>query len=195
MPERDCPDCGAKLSGSTCECGWVATAKHSNRPPLAEEVLANFLRSWLLAGNRMPYLAPSQPADAAEWWMAMQEPPESGETPYRRGQGWHTPYHDRLIYTLRKFLVLPDDDQRFVVAAVEDRTWWRGEDMGMFRRIVDETERCRQEGQAEYRAKAVAMITRFLSAPEAKKLVRSYSSEEQHDCPVCESMRSNLLRQ
>ena len=50
------------------------------------------------------------------------------------------PYAERLVYLVQKFRTLDFEDQQTITDAVEAlQIYWRGDDMPMFEKIIDET--------------------------------------------------------
>jgi len=159
----------------------------SEVPPGHDEViiaLANEVKRYV---GRRPTMMPFQPDLAAEWWVIMQERcrkglPPKGEYPqllsvptkYKEDpkKRWDYPYRQRLQQNLRKFLRLPDAQQRLIVAAQEDGIYWRGEDTEtrhkaldnrtMFENIIAETEKMR-ENPEQYKKKANILRKAFLA--------------------------------
>ncbi len=102
-----------------------------------------------LLAKRKPKMFPDDHTKAAEFWMAHQEPPnEESEhitpkkSPYDGEiMGWNTPYHDRLIRNLRKFLTMGEVNQVYIIQKIENGIPWRGDDMWNFKQIVVEAEK------------------------------------------------------
>ncbi len=66
---------------------------------------------------------------------------------------WYSPYVERLVTNLVKFLAeLNEKDRRYIVAAKEEGIYWRGDPMKFFYKIVEETERLRKMGREAYQA-------------------------------------------
>lgn len=107
--------------------------------PTPEEVIDQYLKQ---KNPRIPDGMPSDGFQAARWWMARQAPgdrfTESASPPVKKGGTWTTPYHDRLIYTLKKFLKLKRVQQVFVIEHIEKGIPWRGDDMDKYTQYVEE---------------------------------------------------------
>ena len=103
---------------------------------------------------RMPNFMPQRPEEAAQWWIAHQEPMSKQEWPRRvnvagkEGTRWLTPYIDRLSYTLMLFLNLKPIDQKFIIGAFEDGIHWRGDDMDFFSSVCDENMKMQKDKPA-----------------------------------------------
>ena len=54
--------------------------------------------------------------------------------------GWQTPYIDRVLYTLRKFLTLIPNDQAFVADMIRAGYPWRGDDLPFYREVIKNTD-------------------------------------------------------
>jgi hypothetical protein len=123
----------------------------SNRCPTPEEVIADYLSQTKL---RVPDGMPSDGFQAARWWMARQAPgdpfSEAATPPPKKGGDWATPYHDRLVYTLRKFLKLKRVHQVYVIEHIENGVPWRGDDIDFYIKIVEETTVMRSCDKEQY---------------------------------------------
>ena len=131
------------------------------RPPLIEDELLKVIHGFL-QHRSLPLWLPQIPRDVALWWIDMQEPPSMPADAPRRvsmpgdeGQRWICPYHERIRHTLRKFLSLHEHDQKIIMAAREDKVFWRGDDMPFFMRVIDETVKMRKMGVEAYRIEAL----------------------------------------
>lgn len=111
--------------------------------PTPEQRLEQLLKRWK---GRVPACMPSDPFQAARWWMAHQEPAEDWKEQAEKiwdGAkfcGWATPYHDRLEYTLGHFLRLKSYHQEFIVEAHERGIPWRGEPVDVFLEVVKQAD-------------------------------------------------------
>ncbi len=163
-PTNPCPDCADPLpkSATDCKCGWTASRREAptSRPPQVESALAAVLR-WYTRKHRLPDCMPQEPGDAVRWWIGMQEQPfENVEKPTQvnvTGKSgavrWYSPYVERVVGNLVKFIVeLNEKDRRYVVAAQQEGIYWRGDPMKFFYKIVEETERLRKMGREAYQA-------------------------------------------
>jgi len=114
--------------------------------PSVEDELCKLLSRWKQTGMKWPYGMPMDINHAAKWWIHVQEMPrnEKPELIQKRQKSdvdpveyyWKTPYIDRLIYTLNKYLNLPEQHQEIVVKAIEVDIHWRGEDMKFFQTML-----------------------------------------------------------
>jgi hypothetical protein len=63
---------------------------------------------------------------------------EAATPPATKGGSWTTPYHDRLIASLKKFLGLKHVQQLYIIEHVEKGIPWRGDDLDKYTDIVNE---------------------------------------------------------
>ena len=116
------------------------TPPESKECPTPEAVIEQFLK---ITKYRKPSMIPADPFQAARYWMAHQCPAddftEGATPPNSKGGTWATPYHDRLIYALRKFLKLKAVQQLHVIDHIEKGIPWKGEDFDFYLLVVDET--------------------------------------------------------
>lgn len=132
-------------------------------------------------GHPWPSGMPQGPKDAARWWIGIQEPPKDTEEPreIRKGGetvGFRFPYIERLMNNLRRFIELDHDKQRLILAAREDRIYWRGDDcetrlealdgMTPFELVISETERAREIGIDQFKGQAAKQIENFIRQRE-----------------------------
>lgn len=110
-----------------------------NKCPTPEEVIDQYLK---VKNPRIPKGAPADGFQFARWWMAHQAPAdnfsEAATPPTVKGGTWETPYHDRLIYTLRRFLRLKTVQQVYVIEHIEQGIPWKGDDISFYTQIVEE---------------------------------------------------------
>ena len=129
----------------------VGNAPPENKCPTVEEVIGGFLENFR---GRKPKMFPSDPFQAANYWRSKQEPgdrfTEAAQPPVEKGKGWKTPYHDRLLYTLKQFLALKPVEQVFVIEHIGHGIPWRGDDIHVYRAIVDEHHRMQQSDMQAY---------------------------------------------
>lgn len=108
--------------------------------PTPEAVIEQYLK---ITKFRKPGMLPADPFQAARYWMAHQcqadDFTEGATPPLSKGGPWGTPYHDRLLYTLRKFLRLKAVQQVYVIEHIEKGIPWKGEDFTFYLVVVDET--------------------------------------------------------
>jgi len=120
-----------------------------NRPPQIVDVLAEvFMRT-----KNKPQMMPSDPRAAAKYWIAHQEPAnEFTERTEYVIQGdksfWKTPYHDRLVANARAFMGMKKIEQVFIIDHIGRGIPWRGDNMEMYKMIVDETLLMQENPQA-----------------------------------------------
>lgn len=129
--------------------------------PDTVELLAATLDEWQhRRQSSLPTPLPMSSREAAKWWLStMQEPEVIGETRrIQRGDStyWHLGYFTRTRQAMLNFLRLDRTQRETVIAAVEDGIPYRGDDWEVFLRIIRETEKMREIGVAEYRAKSLA---------------------------------------
>lgn len=101
---------------------------------------------------------------AADWWIAqMQRPRRDTERVSRTAMGELDPYIGRLKATLSAFINLPDDKQRSAIhAGVREGVEWRGESLGEYMAIYDETMRMRGMNAHEYITHARKMAHNYI---------------------------------
>ena len=110
--------------------------------PTPEERIEKVLKKY----NRKPKMFPSDAFQAARYWIAHQEQPnervEAAEPVTVNGKvvGWRTPYHDRLIATLRTFLRMKNIYQLHVIENVEDGIPWRGDQPDFYSEVIKQTQ-------------------------------------------------------
>lgn len=130
------------------------TTQKSDRPPEVVDVLAEIASRWLDSNfvHKADPRIPRNPRDLAVWWIKNQSPPhERFDRPTqeskRDGSGafWKTPYIDRLRYTLNAFLRLDKGFQGLIIAATEDRIFWRAESREIFLAIIAEHEKMKND--------------------------------------------------
>ena len=157
----NCPECSESVTGSTCKCGW--TQQRKNGPPQVEPVLADALR-WAMRRHRLPSYIPQEPGEVVRWWIGMQEPRDGRfERPQQlpvvgkdKAVRWYSPYIERVVRNLLHFMQLGEKDQRYIIAAKQDKIYWRGESMKDFYNTVKEVECQRKVGTEAYREEARA---------------------------------------
>ncbi len=106
--------------------------------PTPESVLEKILKR----RKNKPKMFPSDPFQAARYWMAHQEQPhdwmDNAVPNTKEGKviGWHTPYHDRLSVNLRTFFQLKHIHQVYVIENVEAGIAWRGDPADIYIKVV-----------------------------------------------------------
>lgn len=151
-----CPECSEPLTppGEKCICGWKqdkSAAAHGVPYPTIEDLTDQLAATLLAWKNPRPYwLNTVEPRKAAEKWLSVLEPHRKRDAPERTAKGWRWPYADRVEYCLQRYLRLSFEDQKTVIAAREDKIFWRGDDIQLFATIIHETLRMREVGRDEY---------------------------------------------
>lgn len=138
-----------------------------SRPPFTVDLLVDEIQRH----RRLPPQIPSEPLQAAKWWIGMQMPAhEQIERPQTanvvgkaNSKRWLTPYADRLIASFRRFVTLTPTKQEFVIAAFDDGVFYNGDEPEMFASIYDETMAMRKIGPDAYRKEAVKRMGRLAS--------------------------------
>lgn len=139
----------------------------NDRPPLTVDLLVDEIQRH----RSLPPQIPSDPLQAAKWWIGMQSPAhEQIERPQTanvvgkaNSKRWLTPYADRLIASFRKFVTLTPKEQEFVIAAYEDGVLYNGYEPEMFALIYDETMTMRKIGPDAYRKESMKRKDRLVS--------------------------------
>lgn len=169
-----CPECSADLkkNATSCACGWNQGKINLDRPPAVEDELMKVLGRYM-AYRKLPDFMPPAPIDAARWWMEQQEPPKEEDRPRQvsvfganNERRWICPYHQRLSYTLGKFLNrMTPKEQKIILAAREDKIYWRGDEIDFLMLVIAETTRMRTMGIESYRIEALDKMkkSKFLS--------------------------------
>ncbi len=133
------------------------------RPPTAEESVAEVLRAWYNKGGRSIYV-PINPFDAAKVWISLQEPadevqdkPEPQTNAKGEVAGWKTPYHDRIIHNLKKFLGMNETHKAWIINRVKAGIPYRGDSIDFYKGVCKQTEIMAQdiEGYIETAGKVV----------------------------------------
>ena len=116
----------------------------TEKVPAAVDVLAPIIRRHVKNNcyDVWPEHIPRPEFKAAQWWMEHQEKPTNAEhlepiyDHFGNLKAWKTPYHDRVSYTLRKFLAMTELEQRAVIACIAEGIAYRGDDYDFFMDIV-----------------------------------------------------------
>ncbi|MCI0560406.1 MAG: hypothetical protein MN733_18120 [Nitrososphaera sp.] len=147
------------------------TDEKSRVPEKVEEALQRVVNAYIASGGNLPDFMPQSPIDAAQWWIDHQQTyEEPWETPRQisvvgreEAQRWESPYVNRLRGTLRLFLGLPYQQQRYILAAWEDGVWWRGENLDWhFPLLIEEVGRMNPMGKDAYIAEAKDKRRQFI---------------------------------
>lgn len=101
--------------------------------------------------------------DVVKWFVNLLEGQMSGEgiREVRTGKGqpyWLWPYAERMKRLTRQYYTLNNDFQQIIQAAREDEVYWRGDEMGFFMTVIDETEKMKSLGAVKYRKRALKMM-------------------------------------
>ncbi len=137
-----------------------------DRCPTPEAVIDEFLKQGHV---RVPPGAPTDGFQFARWWMALQIPGDdfaeaAFQTTNKNGEKvWETPYHDRLLYTLRKFLKLSKAHQLYIIENTKEGVFWKGDDIDTYIKIVEETKKMNQD-KNQYIEDSIAQMKKVLGA-------------------------------
>ncbi len=108
--------------------------------------LMNFLKWYSDKNYRKPKMFPTMLREAAEYWIAHQEPPddyaEAVTLIVENGKqlGYNTPYHDRLLRCLKQFLKLKEIHQVAVIDGIGRGVPYRGDPIHQYLDYVKEAE-------------------------------------------------------
>jgi len=110
-----------------------------------------------------PPSVPANPADAVQWFIKLMPGQKHNEAMRERStlkgrKYWSWPYADRLKYLVRSFFAADVDLQNLVIAARQDRIEWRGDDLELFAKVIEETESMRNVGIEAYCKQAIAKM-------------------------------------
>lgn len=139
----------------------------SDDMPKAVDVLADVFTRYISrhCEGVWPDHIPRPAFKAAQWWMETQEPAKQSEhaEPIYNPRGdlvaWQTPYHDRVKYTLQKFLAMDGLEQKTVLACIDEGIAYRGDDFSFFMEIVHH-HRAMQRNPEAFKQRAAAMMAR-----------------------------------
>lgn len=141
--------------------------REASRPPQILPVLEAIAARYISRAHRWDRCVPRTADGIARFWVAHQEPPTRADTPHltpsasQSGKSsWRAPYIERLALTLAQFLTLPATDQQYVIAAAEDKIYWRGDSMEFFVKVIGEYQK--MGGDPSYREKSIAAAKKFL---------------------------------
>ena len=141
------------------------------KAPAVVDILAPIFRSYTQKHGAQDYM-PALEYDAAKWWLSIMEKPGPHDYPepifnkFGDLAAWQTPYHDRLLHALRRFLTLETDQQRIIVKCIDAGIPYRGDTYQGYCDIAKHHQRM-HENPEEYRANARAWIERGFKATEA----------------------------
>ena len=166
-----CPGChiALTLGAMSCKaCGWKETGAGTDEGMPTLNQLKADMRAAIarVPPDRWPERMPVEPDRAVDWFLRLVEPHHKTESPgylpsrFKQRNTWQWPYRERIMYQLRKYLAAPQELQQLIVAAREDKIYWRGDDYPSFVCVIDETEKMRELGVADYRRKARAAMGR-----------------------------------
>ncbi len=114
-----------------------------NKPPLVVDTIHDVFFDWTeIKNNSLPEFIPPNLYDAARWWIECQEKPDGRrERPrLQREHGrthWITPYHDRLVFALKKYLPLTAPQQAFILEHIRAGIPWRGDEINYYNQVVE----------------------------------------------------------
>jgi hypothetical protein len=121
-------------------------------PPQPEGALQEVIRGNMKANKRHPTMMPNSPHEAALFWMRHQESESQRDRPewiWKHGSdaggSWNTPYNDRVVETLHKFLGLSAPHQEYVIQQVKAGYPYRGDSIQFYIEVCKQT-----DIQAEY---------------------------------------------
>ncbi len=128
----------------------------SETPVLIEPVgvIMDILKHHADKGRRKPKMFPTMLREAAQFWIAHQEPPDDRKEAVREVRsngtliGFETPYHDRLARNLKTFLRLSDLYQSLIIDAAERQIYWRGDRMGFFAKVIKQADEMAKDPEA-----------------------------------------------
>jgi hypothetical protein len=116
-------------------------------PPQPEGALQDVIRGNMKANKHHPTMMPNSPHDAALFWMRHQESESQRDRPewiWKHGSdaggSWNTPYIDRVVETLHKFLGLSATHQAFVIEKVEAGYPYRGDNIKFYLDVIKNTD-------------------------------------------------------
>ena len=149
-----------QVSGNN-QNGYVAEA------PDLMETLIELITEWKYNRQTWGYNMPPLPEDAANWWKDVMQPdPKANECAHQQNGHWVFPYLDRLVSTLKAYVLLPLTDQKIIFGCAEDGVHWRGDNLDFFfhneRSIYNETMRMRELGKDEYKKSAKQIFSQAM---------------------------------
>ena len=137
--------------------------------PAFESELINIIQSRLEA-NKIPLHEgmPRNSHDAAKWFIRLFEGQRSNEAvrEVRTNKGqkyWIWPYTDRIKRLTKLFFRLKSDHQDVIIAARVDKISWRGEPLGYFMAVIDETEIMRNTPRDKYHKQSFNRMRQAIS--------------------------------
>lgn len=147
----------------------MSTEQYGIAPPDPLALCSALLAAHALRnGGLLPGIMPPAPRGGVAWWLVHQESRGKFEkarqlpVPGKDAQRWEDGYSLRVVQNLRVFLGLTDEKRAYIVSAVHVGIHWRGDEIEMFERIVEETERMNEMGVMAYRKEAVARAKRAI---------------------------------
>ncbi|MBT8046520.1 MAG: hypothetical protein KJN67_05080 [Pontiella sp.] len=115
-------------------------------PPDVVETLGEFLERYQARGLRWPAGIPDGAFHAARYWVEINEDPHryrDNPGPIYKGGAlvaWSTPYHDRLLFSLQKFLGFNSAQQIWILEQIKRGIPWRGEEGKVYAAIIEQAE-------------------------------------------------------
>lgn len=136
------------------------------RPPRAEASLVEIYKAWRF--NNDSKHIPHNHLEAANWWIAHQEPRREHEQRQmehdKKGvASWSDPYIQRVVVTWRTFLAgLSEPQKAFVIDGIENHnTPWRGDDI-KFYKLVIEQQKIMDQDPEKYKTHALKSMAKAL---------------------------------
>jgi len=128
-------------------------------PPQVDAMLISIISK----ARRKPKMFPVNMLDAAIYWKSKQEPPNEATErvewqsapKHREGGFWRSPYIDRVAFSLQKFLSMDSPRQFFIIENIDKGCAWRGDGIGFYRRVIEETAKMKEMGKDEYIGNAI----------------------------------------
>jgi len=114
----------------------------------------------IIKSSKKSVKLPAQPIEAAERFITIignQKPNEKIRliTNVKKNREFYIwPYAENAKYLLTKFLNASFELQTIVIAAREDGIYWRGDELDIFYKIIEETEKMKSMGLVEYKKQA-----------------------------------------
>lgn len=138
-----------------------------NKCPTPEEYIDMWIKRYKV---KLPNTLPQDNFQAARFWMAHQIPAdnfvEHATPPAQKGGEWKTPYHDRLVYTLKRFMALKSIEQIYVLENIKRGIPYKGDDLDRYKQYVKDHEvmkKAKDEGRFdEYVDEAFRLMKKAL---------------------------------
>ena len=130
-----------------------------------------------------PYCFPEQINKAADHWLNHQRPMWKESL---------IDYYKRIIYSFRKFVRLTPGEQSFIIGAAEEKCFYNGEDMKLFKIIYDEHSELVKVGVDQYKRKSLKSISKIATKrmPDtAPKREQEIENEKQRVAKYVEQLK------